>query len=115
MAMASKSPRPWLNARIRPIIIFVTAFDRYAIRAFDNGVADYLLKPVERDRLERALRRARHQLEISDTEQRVAELQALVRNLRAAAAQENGADFETEFGSALHPVSSKLRSILSIV
>jgi DNA-binding LytR/AlgR family response regulator len=80
-----------------PIIIFVTAFDRYAIRAFDNGVADYLLKPVERDRLERALRRARHQLEISDTEQRVAELQALVRNLRAAAAQENGADFETEF------------------
>ena len=80
-----------------PVIIFVTAFDRFAIRAFESGVADYLLKPVERDRLEQALRRARHELEITDTEQRVAELQTLVRNLRAAAAQENGVDFETEF------------------
>ena len=81
-----------------PIVIFVTAFDRFAIRAFESGAVDYLLKPVERDRLERAIRRARHQLEVSDAEQRIVELQALVRNLRAAAAQDNGTSFETEFG-----------------
>ena len=80
-----------------PVIIFVTAFDRFAIRAFEDGAADYLLKPVERERLERALRRARHRLDISDTEQRVVELQALVRNLRAVAAQECDSDFQTEF------------------
>ena len=79
-----------------PIIIFVTAFDCYAVRAFDALVADYLLKPVERERLERALRRARNRLDADDAGQRVAELQSIVRNLRAASAQENGANFATE-------------------
>lgn len=42
-----------------PVTIFVTAFDRYAIRAFDSNAVDYLLKPFSPDRLARALARAR--------------------------------------------------------
>ena len=42
-----------------PVTIFVTAFDRYAIRAFDSNAVDYLLKPFAADRLSRALARAR--------------------------------------------------------
>jgi two-component system, LytTR family, response regulator len=42
-----------------PVTIFVTAFDRYAIRAFDASAVDYLLKPFAQDRLYRALARAR--------------------------------------------------------
>ena len=42
-----------------PATIFVTAFDRYAIRAFDSNAVDYLLKPFSPDRLARALARAR--------------------------------------------------------
>src|SRR5215469_13733538 len=42
-----------------PVTIFVTAFDRYAIRAFDADAVDYLLKPFAPDRLSRALARAR--------------------------------------------------------
>jgi two-component system LytT family response regulator len=42
-----------------PITIFVTAFDQYAIRAFDANAVDYLLKPFSPDRLSRALTRAR--------------------------------------------------------
>lgn len=42
-----------------PVTIFVTAFDRYAIRAFDSNAVDYLLKPFSADRLSRALSRAR--------------------------------------------------------
>ena len=42
-----------------PVTIFVTAFDRYAIRAFDSNAVDYLLKPFSPDRLSRALARAR--------------------------------------------------------
>jgi two-component system, LytTR family, response regulator len=43
-----------------PITIFVTAFDRYAMRAFDANAIDYLLKPFAPDRFSRAVSRARH-------------------------------------------------------
>lgn len=46
-----------------PHIIFVTAFDHYAVQAFEVGAIDYLLKPVAPDRFEQALDRARHQLD----------------------------------------------------
>ena len=42
-----------------PAIVFVTAFDRYALQAFDTHAVDYLLKPVEPERLERAMHRLR--------------------------------------------------------
>ncbi len=42
-----------------PVVIIVTAYNEHAIRAFDAGALDYLLKPVSRERLERALDRAR--------------------------------------------------------
>jgi two-component system, LytTR family, response regulator len=41
----------------RPRVIFVTAFDEFAVRAFDEQAIDYLLKPVEPARLDRALAR----------------------------------------------------------
>lgn len=46
-----------------PFVIFVTAFDNYALRAFDVHALDYLLKPFDRDRFRKALSRARDQLE----------------------------------------------------
>jgi two-component system, LytTR family, response regulator len=45
-----------------PAVIFVTAFDQYALRAFDVHALDYLLKPFDRARFRRALDRARAQL-----------------------------------------------------
>ncbi|MCD6345624.1 MAG: response regulator transcription factor [Anaerolineae bacterium] len=45
-----------------PPIIFVTAYDEYAIRAFEVNALDYLLKPFSRERLERAVRRAQETL-----------------------------------------------------
>src|SRR6266404_3910485 len=42
-----------------PVVIFVTAFDQYAIRAFEVCALDYLLKPFDRDRFSKALARAR--------------------------------------------------------
>ncbi len=45
-----------------PALVFVTAFDQYAIEAFEVNAVDYLLKPVEAIRLEQALARARRRL-----------------------------------------------------
>src|SRR5215831_5270892 len=45
-----------------PFVIFVTAFDRYALRAFDVHALDYLLKPFDRDRFRHAITRARQQM-----------------------------------------------------
>jgi two-component system LytT family response regulator len=45
-------------AEARPAVVFVTAFDRYALRAFDLHAIDYLLKPFTRERFTAALERA---------------------------------------------------------
>jgi len=46
-----------------PLIAFVTAYDEYAVRAFEVNAVDYLLKPVEKARLREALNRAQERME----------------------------------------------------
>jgi two-component system, LytTR family, response regulator len=45
-----------------PLIVFVTAFDEHAVKAFELNAVDYLLKPYDKDRLLRALQRVRDRL-----------------------------------------------------
>jgi two-component system LytT family response regulator len=45
-----------------PVIIFVTAFDEYAVKAFEVHALDYILKPFDRDRFQAALERAKRYL-----------------------------------------------------
>jgi two-component system LytT family response regulator len=52
-----------LQAEVTPPVIFVTAFNQYAIRAFDIHAVDYVLKPLNADRLKVAITRARQRLE----------------------------------------------------
>jgi DNA-binding LytR/AlgR family response regulator len=49
-----------------PLVAFVTAYDEYAVQAFELNAIDYLLKPVERSRLHATLERASERLEQSD-------------------------------------------------
>lgn len=49
-------------AEPRPVLVFVTAYDRHAVDAFEVNALDYLVKPFDRPRFTEALRRARHQL-----------------------------------------------------
>jgi two-component system, LytTR family, response regulator len=50
-----------------PFFVFVTAYDQYAVRAFEVNAVDYLLKPIERGRLERALERVSRMLKASES------------------------------------------------
>lgn len=52
-----------IEAEEMPVIVFVTAFDRYALRAFEFHALDYLLKPFDDARFEKALLRAKRQVE----------------------------------------------------
>ena len=47
----------------RPAVIFTTAYDRYALRAFEENAADYLLKPIKEDRLDEAVARVERRRE----------------------------------------------------
>jgi two-component system LytT family response regulator len=51
-----------LGGKVPGAIIFVTAYDQYALRAFDAGALDYLLKPFDNARFSRALDRARDKI-----------------------------------------------------
>ncbi len=81
----------WPEGRAFPVLVFVTAYDEYALRAFDAQAVDYVLKPVRADRLA----------------QTVARLQAQWRQRQATAAQSSAAPFD-----ALNPVLSQLRALL---
>jgi DNA-binding LytR/AlgR family response regulator len=51
-----------LAAGVRTEVVFVTAYDQYALDAFDRGAVDYLLKPVGRERLAATVTRVRERL-----------------------------------------------------
>jgi two-component system LytT family response regulator len=67
-----------------PVVVFVTAYDQYALRAFDANALDYLLKPFEDERFQETLRRAREYLEGQRTRgDQATRLRALVEARRA--------------------------------
>jgi two-component system LytT family response regulator len=70
-----------------PAVVFVTAYDEYALRAFDVHAVDYLLKPYDEERFETALSRARSRAEGRDRApaHEEARLRALLREMLAAA------------------------------
>jgi two-component system, LytTR family, response regulator len=67
-----------------PCVVFVTAYDRYALRAFDVHALDYLLKPFDRERFQQALARARQQLNGHPSGELERRLLALVQDLKPA-------------------------------
>jgi DNA-binding LytR/AlgR family response regulator len=69
-----------------PEIVFITAYDQYAVEAFEQGVADYVLKPAERERLAVTVERIKKRLALRHTDQAASDgapLQQLLQQLSA--------------------------------
>lgn len=70
------------NAGTMPLVIFVTAYDEFALKAFEVHAIDYLLKPFDRDRFRKALTHAREQLRRTRGSNTDARLLALLEDLK---------------------------------
>ena len=71
-----------LEAQDLPAVIFVTAFDRYALKAFEAHAVDYLMKPYSSERLHDAVERARAQIDRSSERDLKAALHALLEDIQ---------------------------------
>jgi DNA-binding LytR/AlgR family response regulator len=60
--IAQLPPREGDDEDLVPEIVFITAYDQYAVQAFEQGVADYVLKPAERERLQVTVERIKKRL-----------------------------------------------------
>ena len=84
-----------------PMVIFVTAYDEYAVRAFELNAVDYLLKPFDGERLRSSIERARRRLDAEDPTALVRQLHALIelndrdRSERIVVRQSDRYDFVT--------------------
>ena len=73
----------------RAEVVFVTAFDQYAVEAFRQGAVDYLVKPVEAERLRDSVQRLQARLRVADDVQRP-ELEALLERMALELRQRGG-------------------------
>ncbi len=72
-----------------PPTIFVTAYDRFALEAFNVAAVDYLVKPFDDERFEQAFRRARRLIELKEVGRLTEQLRALLTSEALAAAAES--------------------------
>ena len=70
------------DAQSTPYIIFVTAYDQYAVRAFEVHAFDYLLKPFDRERFDAAWQRVKEQIKLDQSGERERHILALLEELK---------------------------------
>ena len=81
---------------VPPAVIFVTAFEQFAVKAFESGAVDYILKPVDETRLAQAIERARVARLTLDADQRLSELRGVVKALQEARQAQEADPYEDE-------------------
>ena len=91
-----------------PAVVFVTAYERFAVDAFENGAVDYVLKPIDEQRLAKAVNRARRARQNMDAEDQIAELRSVVQLLRQNAISQAEASDECDLWVATNGKSLRV-------
>jgi len=97
-----------LDGNPLPAVVFVTAFDQYAVRAFDVHAVDYLLKPYDTARFREAFARAKERIETRVRTDEDGRLRALLRDYLSDDRTSHGREF-------LDRVAVKVDGVLRIV
>jgi two-component system, LytTR family, response regulator len=87
-----------------PVIVFVTAYDDFAVKAFEAQALDYLLKPVEESRLAQTVARVREQLFAKAAQGQAQQLRGIVQQLAPDAARAIAVDAPSAGGIAYEKV-----------
>ena len=77
-----------ISAKVAPVVVFVTAHDKFALRAFEIHAVDYLLKPFNRERFQKALSRALEQVRQRAGRELVERQAAMIAELKAPKVEE---------------------------
>ena len=84
----------WPETRAEPLFVFVTAFDEFAVSAFERAAVDYILKPATAERLKQSVERLKQRLALraaSPQSGDMASLMARVQSIQSGSAPEAGA------------------------
>lgn len=80
LEVAEELAEEWPENSAFPLIVYVTAYDEFAIQAFEHSASDYVLKPVSEERLTKTVQRL--QMRLTDQSQRGTELERVLDQLR---------------------------------
>ena len=78
--VAQELAEEWPDDKPFPLIVYVTAYDEYAVEAFEHSASDYVLKPISEERLTKTVQRL--QARLADGPQRPNELDRVLEQLR---------------------------------
>ena len=78
----------WPDARAEPLFVFITAYDAFAVAAFERAAVDYLLKPATADRLQQSVERIKTRLAQRATSPDAGDRAALMRRMQSITAPE---------------------------
>ena len=80
----------WPDGRPEPLFVFITAFDNFAIPAFERAAVDYLLKPATAERLRLSVERLKSRLADRSASPQAGDMAALMQRMQSLAAPEDG-------------------------
>ena len=88
IAVAEAVADDWPDDRAEPLFVFVTAYDSFAVPAFERAAVDYLLKPATAERLQQSVQRLQARLAERAALPQAGDMAALMRRMQAMAAPE---------------------------
>jgi DNA-binding LytR/AlgR family response regulator len=78
----------WPDDRAEPLVVFITAYDHFAVPAFERAAVDYLLKPATADRLQQSVARLKVRLAERAASPQAGDMAALMQRMQSLAAPE---------------------------